>query len=95
MFGIGNLSVTDVERNNYPSIVAFNNGPHSSCQVGSAHASGGATQVIGNLTVKNYHGLSNDDEVDRNWLRVTQFLSPSEEAIRLQQTIHSDARDNL
>ena len=63
-------------------------------QVGSASASGRAIQIIGNLTVRNYHGLSSDDEVDSNWLRVTRFLSPSEDAIRLQQLIHNEARNS-
>lgn len=63
-------------------------------RVGSANASGSAIQIIGNLTVRNFHGLSSDDEVDSNWLRVTQFLSPSEDAIQLQQAIHNEARNN-
>lgn len=68
--------------------------PVGNVQVTTASATGNAVQLIGNVTLKNYYGLSPDDEVDSKWLRVVRFLCPPDEAIRLQQLIHSEARNS-
>jgi hypothetical protein len=63
--------------------------------VNHATATDYAFQLIGNNTIGtiNYGG-SADDKAQRQFQAVLRWLSPSDEAIKLQHSIHDESRSN-
>jgi hypothetical protein len=56
-----------------------------------AIAKDNARQIIGNI-INNYFELPRHAKVNREWLNVVEWLTPSKEAVAAQALIHRDAR---
>lgn len=63
--------------------------------VNHATASDHAFQLIGNNTIGTInYGFTTDEKAQRQFQAVLQWLSPSDEAIKLQNFIHDESRSN-
>ena len=58
-----------------------------------AIAKGNARQIVGNI-INQYYELPKNTEVQAKWLKVVEWLVPSEEAVNTQALVHRDARDS-
>jgi hypothetical protein len=65
-------------------------------KVNHSTVSDNATSLIANqITIQTLHtGLTKEDRAERHWRAILQWLSPSEEARKLQEIIHEESRTN-
>ncbi|KAF4985672.1 hypothetical protein FDECE_16403 [Fusarium decemcellulare] len=69
-----------------PSASASNNGR-------VAIAKDNARQIVGNV-INNYFEYPGDREVNRKWLNIIEWLTPSKEVLQTQALVHRDARQS-
>ncbi|KAJ3534689.1 hypothetical protein NM208_g7438 [Fusarium decemcellulare] len=59
----------------------------------TAIAKDNARQIVGNI-INNYFELPEDREVNRKWLQIIEWLTPSKEVLQTQALVHRDARQS-
>lgn len=63
--------------------------------VGEASVRDHGIQFVGNTTIGTFHqGAREDDKAQRRWKDVISWLSPSKEALKLQNCIENESRSN-